>query len=190
MNPVVAISSTQHQASGSDVSRLLEAISFAAEKHRNQRRKDKEASPYINHPIALASLLSSVGGISELVVLQAAILHDTVEDTDTGYDELVAHFGRRVADVVMEVTDDKLLEKPRRKALQIEHAPHASREAALVKLADKICNLRDVASSPPDRWTLERRREYFDWARQVVEGLPRVSEPLLAAFADALALRP
>ena len=177
-------------ASGGDVQALLQAISFAAEKHRHQRRKDKDASPYINHPIALAALLNTVGGVSDVVVLQAAILHDTVEDTDTSYDELVAHFGRRVADIVMEVTDDKHLEKPRRKALQIEHAPHASREAALVKLADKICNLRDVATSPPDRWTLERRQEYFDWARQVVDGLPRVSEPLLAAFHDALALRP
>jgi guanosine-3',5'-bis(diphosphate) 3'-pyrophosphohydrolase len=197
MNPVVAgpaqrtaVASGASTDVSSDVSRLLEAISFAAEKHRNQRRKDKEASPYINHPIALASLLTTVGGITDLAVLQAAILHDTVEDTDTSYEELVAHFGRKVADIVMEVTDDKQLEKPRRKALQIEHAPHASHDAALVKLADKTCNLRDVVSSPPDRWTLERRREYFDWAVQVVDGLPRVSEPLLAAFKDALSQRP
>jgi guanosine-3',5'-bis(diphosphate) 3'-pyrophosphohydrolase len=173
-----------------DVTRLLHAISFAAEKHRDQRRKDKEASPYINHPIALASLLATVGGITEINVLQAALLHDTVEDTDTSYEELVAQFGRTVADIVMEVTDDKLLEKPRRKALQIEHAPHASRAAALVKLADKTCNLRDVASSPPEGWTLERRREYFDWARKVVDALPRVNAPLLAAFEAALARRP
>ena len=177
-------------ASGGDVSRLLQAISFAAQKHRNQRRKDKDASPYINHPIALAALLNTVGGVDDVDVLQAAILHDTVEDTDTRYEELVAHFGRKVADIVMEVTDDRQLEKPQRKALQIAHAPHASREAALVKLADKICNLRDVASSPPDRWTLERRQEYFDWARKVVDALPRVSEPLLAAFEAAVARRP
>jgi guanosine-3',5'-bis(diphosphate) 3'-pyrophosphohydrolase len=190
MNPAVSHANEIADAARSDVGRLLQAISFAAEKHRNQRRKDKDASPYINHPIALASLLTTVGGITDLTVLQAAILHDTVEDTDTSYEELVASFGRRVADVVMEVTDDKHLEKPRRKALQIEHAPHASREAALVKLADKTCNLRDVAASPPERWTLERRQEYFDWARQVVDGLPQVSEPLLAAFRAALALRP
>ena len=189
MSPDSSASADRPIAS-SDLSRLLQAISFAAEKHRDQRRKDKEASPYINHPIALATLLSTVGGVTDLAVLQAAILHDTVEDTDTRYEELVAHFGRKVADIVMEVTDDRQLEKPRRKALQIEHAPHASREAALVKLADKICNLRDVANSPPDRWTLERRQEYFDWARQVVDGLPLVSEPLLAAFREALAHRP
>jgi guanosine-3',5'-bis(diphosphate) 3'-pyrophosphohydrolase len=178
-------------ASGADVvAGLLQALQFAAQKHRDQRRKDKEASPYINHPIALAALLNSVGGITELPVLQAALLHDTIEDTDTSYAELVEHFGRAVADIVMEVTDDKLLEKPRRKALQIEHAPHASREAALVKLADKTCNLRDVASSPPEGWSLERRREYFDWARQVVEALPPVNAALLAAFTAACAQRP
>jgi GTP diphosphokinase / guanosine-3',5'-bis(diphosphate) 3'-diphosphatase len=181
---------TQACAPSSDIVRLLHAVSFAAEKHRHQRRKDKEASPYINHPIALASVLTGVGGIEDVVVLQAALLHDTVEDTDTTYEELVEQFGQQVADIVMEVTDDKQLEKARRKALQIERAPDTSREAALVKLADKICNLRDVASSPPDRWTLERRQEYFDWARRVVDGLPRVNAPLLAAFDAAFLLRP
>lgn len=177
-------------AAASDLGRLLETIRFAAEKHRHQRRKDKAASPYINHPIALAALLNAVGAVEDLAILQAAILHDTVEDTDTSYEELVAHFGVKVADIVMEVTDDKHLEKAQRKAQQIERAPHASREAAFVKLADKTCNLLDVASSPPDRWTLERRQEYFDWARQVVDRLPRVSEPLLAAFNAAFAQRP
>lgn len=173
-----------------EVSLLLQAVSFAAEKHRNQRRKDRDASPYINHPIALASLLNTVGGVSDVVVLQAALLHDTVEDTDTSYEELVRHFGRRVADIVMEMTDDKHLEKERRKALQVERAPGASVEATLVKLADKTCNLRDVLSAPPDRWSLERRLEYFDWARRVVDGLPRVNEALLAAFNEAYAQRP
>jgi len=182
--------SIDNAAQGSDIGRLLHAINFAAEKHRHQRRKDKDLTPYINHPIALAALLNTVGGITDVVVLQAAILHDTIEDTDTSYEELLAQFGRQVADVVMEVTDDRSLEKARRKAQQIEHAPHASREAALVKLADKICNLRDVATSPPDRWTLERRQEYFDWSRQVVDALPLVSPALLAAFHEALAHRP
>lgn len=174
----------------SDLSRLLQAIHFAAEKHRNQRRKDKDASPYINHPIALAMLLVTAGGIDDVTVLQAAILHDTIEDTDTSREELVAQFGERVAHVVMELTDDKMLEKSRRKELQVEQAPNVSREAALVKLADKICNLRDVASSPPERWTLERRREYFDWAKRVVVALPLVSEPLLAEFDAVIAARP
>lgn len=174
----------------SDIARLLEAISFAAEKHRNQRRKDEDASPYINHPIALATLLSTVGGIDDVIVLQAAVLHDTVEDTDTSFAELADRFGPGVASIVREVTDDKTLDKARRKQLQVERAPNASPEAALVKLADKICNLRDIVGAPPAHWSLERRREYFDWAKQVVAGLPKVNAALLAEFDSAMAARP
>jgi GTP diphosphokinase / guanosine-3',5'-bis(diphosphate) 3'-diphosphatase len=169
---------------------LLDAIDFAAERHRDQRRKDVAASPYINHPIALAKLLAETGGIEDLVVLQAAILHDTIEDTETRYDELVARFGLDVADVVMEVTDDKNLPKAARKQAQIDHAPHKSRAAALVKLADKTCNLRDVANSPPKDWPLQRRREYFDWAKSVVDGLPKVNPALEQAFDEAWRKRP
>jgi GTP diphosphokinase / guanosine-3',5'-bis(diphosphate) 3'-diphosphatase len=173
-----------------DVAELLQAIAFAAEKHRNQRRKDAEASPYINHPIALAHLLATTGGVVDPIVLQAAILHDTVEDTETTHEELAATFGTKVADIVMEVTDDKALPKQRRKELQVEHAHKRSREAALVKLADKICNLRDIASRPPTDWPLERRREYFDFAKRVVDGLPPTPGPLRAAFDEAFSARP
>src|SRR4249920_533428 len=110
---------------------LLDAIAFAAAKHRNQRRKDAEASPYINHPLQLAHVLATEGGVSDLKTLMAAVLHDTVEDTETTYEELVTHFGRRVADVVMEVTDDKTLPKVERKRRQVELAPHVSKRAAL-----------------------------------------------------------
>jgi guanosine-3',5'-bis(diphosphate) 3'-pyrophosphohydrolase len=168
---------------------LLTAIAFAADRHRDQRRKDAAASPYINHPIALALLLSQ-NGIDDLVVLQAAILHDTIEDTETTYEDIVERFGQEVADVVMEVTDDKSLQKAQRKQAQVDHAPHKSRAAALVKLADKTSNLRDVASSPPKDWSLERRREYFDWAKQVVDGLPKVDVGMEQAFEEAWRARP
>jgi len=174
----------------SNISNLLESIAFAAERHRNQRRKDADASPYINHPIALATLLATTGGIDDQVVLQAAVLHDTIEDTETTYQDLLDRFGEAVASVVAEVTDDKALPKAQRKQLQVEHAPHASSQAALVKLADKICNLRDMANAPPADWPLARRREYFDWAKQVVDGLPSVSAELRSAFDAAYALRP
>lgn len=169
---------------------LLDALMFAAERHRNQRRKDVEASPYINHPIALAHLLATAGGIDDVDVLRAAILHDTVEDTETTQAELRERFGDRVASIVMEVTDDKSLPKQRRKELQVEHASHKSDGAALVKLADKICNLRDIAAAPPAEWSLARRQEYFDWAKRVVDRLPQVSAPLLATFEKAFSLRP
>lgn len=174
----------------SATTQLLDAIAFAAEKHRNQRRKDADASPYINHPIALAHLLATTGGIDDIVVLRAAVLHDTIEDTETTFDELAERFGVQVAQVVAEVTDDKALPKERRKELQVEHAAHKSREAALVKLADKTCNLRDVVATPPTEWSIERRRDYFDWAKRVVDGLPPVSYELRAAFQVAFAARP
>jgi GTP diphosphokinase / guanosine-3',5'-bis(diphosphate) 3'-diphosphatase len=169
---------------------LLAALEFAAHKHRNQRRKDVDASPYINHPIALAHLLVAEGGVSDTLTLVAALLHDTVEDTDTTYDEIRQRFGKTVADVVLEVTDDTSLQKSRRKQLQIEHAPHLSKRAALVKLADKTINLRDLAEHPPAGWPVRRKRQYFDWARAVVDGLPPVSRKLRQAFDLAHARRP
>jgi guanosine-3',5'-bis(diphosphate) 3'-pyrophosphohydrolase len=132
----------------SQVGLLLRALAFAAHKHRDQRRKNKDASPYINHPIAAANAISNEGGIDDPVVLAAALLHDTIEDTDTTYDELVREFGKEIAAIVLEVTDDKSLPKDERKRLQIAHAARRSPKAKLVKLADKICNLRDVAVRP------------------------------------------
>jgi guanosine-3',5'-bis(diphosphate) 3'-pyrophosphohydrolase len=169
---------------------VLRALAFAADKHRDQRRKDAAASPYINHPIALANVLVREGGVSEPEVVAAALLHDTLEDTQTSPAELRAAFGERVAGIVAEVTDDKSLPKAERKRLQIEHAAAISREAKLVKLADKICNLRDMAEHPPASWDLARRREYFDWARAVIDRLRGVHPGLEGAFDAAYARRP
>lgn len=167
------------------MNKLVAAIAFAADKHRSQRRKDHESSPYINHPIALANLLANEGGVEDERVLLAAVLHDTIEDTETTEQELVRLFGKEVADIVMEVTDDKALPKAERKRLQVEHAAHISRRAKLVKLADKICNLRDIAKSPPVGWSLERKREYFDWAKAVVNQLRGVHPGLEKLFDEA-----
>ncbi len=162
---------------------LFGALAFAAHKHRAQRRKDKEASPYINHPIGLADVLANEGGVDDPVALCAAVLHDTIEDTETTYQELREHFGTEIANVVMEVTDDKLLEKAERKERQVVHAPHLSERAKLVKLADKICNLRDIASNPPATWPLERKKEYYDWAKRVIDAL-RGAHPGLERIFD------
>lgn len=161
---------------------FVKALAFAAEKHRHQRRKDAEASPCINHPIALASVLAIEGGLSDPTVLCAAVLHDTIEDTQTTAEELEATFGAGVTAIVLEVTDDKALEKHVRKQLQVQHAARMSRPARLVKLADKICNLRDILASPPADWSAERKRAYFDWAAQVVDGLRGVHPGLEAVF--------
>lgn len=152
---------------------IVQAAQFAAEKHKNQRRKDADASPYINHPLALASVLAVEGGIENPDVICAALLHDTIEDTKTKTkaEELAAIFGNKVTGIVLEVTDDKNLDKAVRKEEQVRHAPHISTEAKLVKLADMICNLRDILASPPADWSADRKREYFDWAARVVAGL-------------------
>ncbi|XP_066510808.1 guanosine-3',5'-bis(diphosphate) 3'-pyrophosphohydrolase MESH1-like [Hoplias malabaricus] len=162
----------------SDAVILLETLNFAAEKHRNQRRKDPQATPYINHPIGVARILSHEGGITDIEVLQAALLHDTVEDTDTTIEELEALFGSTVSRIVQEVTDDKTLSKQERKRLQVEHAPHCSQQAKLVKLADKLYNLRDLNRCTPTGWTEERVQEYFTWSSQVVRGLQGTNSAL------------
>jgi GTP diphosphokinase / guanosine-3',5'-bis(diphosphate) 3'-diphosphatase len=156
---------------------------FAAHKHRDQRRKDADATPYINHPIQLAGVLVNEGGVTDINVLAAAILHDTVEDTQTTAVELEQEFGAAIAAMVMEVTDDKSLPKEQRKRLQIEHAAMLSHGARLVKLADKICNLRDMNAAPPAQWSLARRQEYFDWAAAVVDRL-RGTHALLEELFD------
>ncbi len=175
------------ETSGSPLGAFLKAVAFAADKHRNQRRKGADASPYINHPIAVANLLANEGGIADATVLCAAVLHDTIEDTETTADELAALFGAEVTSVVREVSDDKSLEKHVRKQRQIEHAPHLSTEAKLVKLADKICNVRDILASPPADWSVERKQDYFDWAAKVVAGVRGVHPGLEAVFDGLLA---
>lgn len=161
---------------------IFDALRFAAVRHSRQRRKDVDGTPYINHPIAVVDTLWRVGGLRHVPTLVAGILHDTLEDTDTAPEELRALFGEEVADVVLEVTDDKALPKGERKRLQVERAPHGTVAAKCVKLADKICNLRDVIHNPPPNWPLERRREYLDWAERVVGGLRGVNRPLEEMF--------
>jgi GTP diphosphokinase / guanosine-3',5'-bis(diphosphate) 3'-diphosphatase len=173
-----------------DVATLIKAADFAAFKHRRQRRKDAEASPYINHPLALARVLKLEAGVDDVEVLVAAILHDTVEDTETTTEELAREFGPRIAAIVAEVTDNELLPKPERKRLQIERAPHSSPQARLVKLADKICNLRDVSAAPPAHWPLERRRGYFEWAKAVIDGIRGTHPELERLFDEAYRGKP
>ena len=160
------------------MSLLLKAALFAAEKHSGQRRKNEAATPYINHPIEVAEYLSRVGGIEDEAILVAALLHDTIEDTDTGEDEIETLFGGDVLKLVLECTDDKRLEKSERKRLQIVNAPKKSPGAKQIKIADKSCNLRSILADPPAGWPVTRQLEYFQWARQVIEGLKGVNDRL------------
>ncbi|XP_043274288.1 guanosine-3',5'-bis(diphosphate) 3'-pyrophosphohydrolase MESH1 isoform X2 [Venturia canescens] len=152
---------------------VMKAANFAAIKHTNQRRKDAAETPYINHPLE--------GNVHDPDVIVAALLHDTVEDTDTTFEEIEMNFGSKVRKIVVEVTDDKNLPKQERKLLQIKHSPHISHEAKLVKLADKIYNLRDLLKATPVGWTSERVEEYFEWSKAVIAGCRGSNLPLETA---------
>lgn len=168
---------------------ILRAAKFAADAHRNQRRKDCDASPYIGHPLAVADILANEGHVTDPDIIVAALLHDVIEDTDTHIAEIHAKFGMVVASIVAEVTDDKLLSVAERKRLQVVKAASKSDQAKLVKIADKTCNLRDIINAPPVDWPVKRRIAYFDWARDVVAGLRGVNPALERAFDNAYAAR-
>jgi guanosine-3',5'-bis(diphosphate) 3'-pyrophosphohydrolase len=167
------------------LSLLFKALAFSAEKHTKQRRKDIDKTPYINHPISLANILAQRWVIDENV-LCAAILHDTIEDTETTVEELQEHFGEKITSIVLEVTDDKSLEKSVRKQKQVEHAASISHEAKLVKLADKIANITDIINTPPVDWSSDRKKEYFDWAKAVVDNLRGAHQGLEKDFDDLI----
>ena len=169
-----------------DLSGLFAALKFAAEKHKDQRRKNVEATPYINHPLEVARLLIDVGRVYDLDIIKGAILHDTIEDTETTEQELEQHFGREVTDYVIEMSDDKSLPKEERKKLQILNSPHKSLGAKQIKICDKICNITDVTLNPPGHWELQRRKEYLDWAEAVVAGLRGINKELETLFDNRL----
>jgi guanosine-3',5'-bis(diphosphate) 3'-pyrophosphohydrolase len=166
---------------------ILKAMSYAAEKHSGQKRKDEKASPYINHPIEVTEILWSIGEVRDPILLVASILHDTIEDTEATPDQIRAEFGEEVLAVVLEVTDDKTLAKEVRKQRQVETAPHKSPRAKMLKIADKISNVQDIIDTPPTDWSLERRQEYLLWSERVVAGLRGVNEKLEGYYDDLLA---
>jgi GTP diphosphokinase / guanosine-3',5'-bis(diphosphate) 3'-diphosphatase len=174
-------------SSDAGLSIVLRALDYAARRHTRQRRKGGEKAPYINHPIRVAYYLGTLAGIDDPHILAAAVLHDTVEDTEATIEELRNEFGAEVAKIVAEVTDDKSLEKHTRKELQVEHAPGASWAAAQLKIADKLCNVEDIATAPPPGWSLDRLTEYLAWSERVVTRLPDPHPALMEAYRRALA---
>ena len=165
---------------------ILKALRFAAEKHNDQRRRDSKSSPYINHPIQVAETLWRVGDVRDTALLVAAILHDTIEDTDVTPDEIRREFGEEVLELVLEVTDDKSLPKEVRKQLQIVNAPKKSPRAKMLKLADKICNVYDMTHFPPSNWSLLRKQEYLLWSEKVIQGVRGSNKNLEARYDEVL----
>ncbi len=163
---------------------ITDAYHFAAAKHVGQRRKGVAEEPYVNHLTEVADLVARATAGADTDAIVAAVLHDTVEDTETSFAEIADRFGERIAGLVAEVTDDQTLPYAERKRLQIEHAAHASPGAKVIKLADKTSNLRALAVSPPKGWPAARRAEYLAWAVDVVAGC-RGTNPWLEGQFDA-----
>ena len=169
-----------------ETTQLLRALDFAARKHTKQRRKGNREIPYINHPVEVATLVATVAGCEDIAVLQAAVLHDTIEDTDATPEEIEREFGKRVCDLVLEMTDDMSLPSPERKQKQIERASSLSNHAKLIKIADKIANVGDIARHPPPDWTDDRRRKYFAWTKEVVDRIRGANAALEACYDETL----
>lgn len=166
---------------------VLRAADAAARWHVHQRRKGSAQEPYINHLLEVASLVAEAkhGEDPDLVI--AALLHDAIEDQEVPSDLIAREFGKRVADVVKQVTDDKSLAKEERKKRQIASASKKSNEAKIIKLADKTSNMRAITFSPAPSWSVKRRLEYIGWAREVVAGLRGASPWLEQQFDHAAA---
>lgn len=166
---------------------FLDALYFAAGRHRDQRRKGSERSPYVNHLVEVSYLLVTVGGVADVETLQAAALHDVVEDTPTRPEEIEARFGAIVRRIVEEVSDDMTLPQAAQKRHQVERAPHLSLQAQQIKIADKISNVRAIIFAPPEEWALARRLEYLDWAEEVVAGCRGANGALERLHAETVA---
>lgn len=163
---------------------VLKALAFAAEKHRFQFRKGEEQTPFINHPIKVANLLSEVGKIDDPATICGAILHDTIEDTVTSCDELEVLFGKEICGLVSEVSDDRYMKPSESKIHQVDYAALLSEKAKLIRLADKIANVYDIAHFPPAHWTKERRKQYLNWSKSVVDNIRGINPELEQKFDD------
>ncbi len=165
-----------------EMAKVVRAAYFAGEKHKDQRRSDKEETPYINHPLELASILVDEGMVDNVDVICAALLHDTIEDTDTTAEELITVFGPTVAGIVLEVTNDMTQSSANRRIQEAAKIPKLSVHAKLVKLADKIANIRDISTMPPVGWTLEKKQAYFDFSLSIAEQAKDASPVLYDLF--------
>lgn len=169
-----------------DIQTLLAAVEFSAVKHKGQFRKDAAITPYIIHPIGVARSLWEEGKVRSVNVLVAALLHDTLEDTETTADEIEALFGPRVRYTIEELTNDPKLTSQENKQRQIDHAPFLSLNAQLVKLADRLYNIRDLRSLPPSIDREETINRYLQWGQKLLHALRGTNEALETALQNEI----
>jgi guanosine-3',5'-bis(diphosphate) 3'-pyrophosphohydrolase len=171
-----------------DLRLVSSAADLAARRHNGMARKGRGSEPYINHLAEVANILAEVTDGADAGLVAAGWLHDTVEDTGTTREELAQKFGERVAALVVEVTDDMSLPKTKRREMQIESAPHKSPGAKLIKIADKISNIRARVHSNPTTEERADLTDYVDWAEQVVAGCRGGNAALDRMFDDTVKL--
>ncbi|MES2200572.1 MAG: HD domain-containing protein [Chlamydiota bacterium] len=173
--------------SEADVGKILQAVSFAAEKHKSQFRKNANKTPYVIHPIGVANHIVSIGNVYEVDVVIAALLHDVMDGTDATYEEIATYFGLKVVEYIQEVTGELTLSDKEQKKQQIIEAPHQSREVAIIKLADKLHNISTLIKDPSQGWSQDSLDGYFQWVHAVVDHLPDVNDPLKEAVHKTIA---
>ncbi|HEC60508.1 hypothetical protein LCGC14_0950780 [marine sediment metagenome] len=161
-----------------ETSQLIEAFLFAAQAHKEQRRKGNGGAPYINHLIEVVSLLSSTAKVDDTDILIAAALHDILEDTPITVTEITKRYGSNVLSYVQAVSDDKALTLIERRAKQLKSMNESSDPIKYIKLADHCSN---IASLPPT-WDKQRLKEYIGWSQSVAEKCFDVSEPLAVEY--------
>ncbi|KAI6203563.1 hypothetical protein M3Y94_00571700 [Aphelenchoides besseyi] len=169
-----------------DLALVLKAADFAARRHRQQKRKDLKQTPYINHPVGVAHILTDIGDVKDTVTLVAALLHDTVEDTKTTIEEIEWEFGTEVRSIVAELTEDKTLPREQRKKIAVDKADQLSSKARVIQLADKLYNLRDLERAIPIGWSKGHVREYVDWSRELVQKIRNTNEAIEAELDDTI----
>jgi (p)ppGpp synthase/HD superfamily hydrolase len=167
---------------------VSEAADFAARRHSGQQRKGRGSEPYVNHLAEVANLLSIATDGTDAELVAAGWLHDTIEDTATTREELAQEFGERVTALVVEMTDDMTLPKQERRQKQIVDAPRKSPGAKLIKIADKISNIRARIVPQPNQGEHDDLIDYVAWAEKVVAGCRGVNAALDRMFDDTVKL--
>ncbi|MFM7021781.1 MAG: HD domain-containing protein [Flavobacteriales bacterium] len=169
----------------SDHNLIFRALNFAALKHASHKRKGSDALPYINHPIKVTSIIAQFVPEASSELIAAAVLHDVVEDSDATINDIKNMFGATIASIVNEVTDDKTLSKAECRKKQIENAPHLSYNAKLIRICDKIANVRDICGEDiPDDWDYKTKIDYLNWAEEVVKAMGKFHDELEFTFKD------
>lgn len=176
----------EHALDDAEIDLILAAIEFATDKHKDQVRKNKDKSPYITHPLLVTLYLVEDGKVRDSQLITAALLHDTVSDSVATSDEIQKKFGKQVALYVGEMTEDKGAPRAERKRRQVIAAAHQSLGAAQIRMADQLCNLKELRTTPPEDWNRTRIDEYYHWSQSVLDRLPTANPELKKATSHVI----